>query len=202
MSGLGRRILAILGYVPLLTLGMYVARTTSKLDKVQDGFIHYHSVSVFNLAMASFFFSFWNPRTPKTCITSPKSDVTSTVSYQASDDPIAETMVETYCSQDLYYSNQRTRNQFRPRNAGKGTTSYQLRQFAEATLGGGSLRKIVKLPEGEDENEWLAVNSELVLTGDHINVRSCQIQWSISIITSTFYMVQLQSFARRNLVLR
>ena len=58
-------------------------------------------------------------------------------------------------------SNQRTRNQFRPRPGGKqGTTSYQLRQYAEATLGGGSLRKIVKLPEGEDENEWLAVNSE------------------------------------------
>lgn len=56
-------------------------------------------------------------------------------------------------------SNQRTRNQFRPRNATKGTSSYQLRQYAEATLGGGSLRKIVKLPEGEDENEWLAVNS-------------------------------------------
>lgn len=58
------------------------------------------------------------------------------------------------------YRNQRTRNQFRPRNANKGTTSYQLRQYAEATLGGGSLRKIVKLPEGEDENEWLAVNSK------------------------------------------
>lgn len=35
-----------------------------------------------------------------------------------------------------------------------------LRQYAEATLGGGSLRKAVKLPEGEDEDEWLAVNSE------------------------------------------
>jgi len=57
------------------------------------------------------------------------------------------------------YRNQRTRNQFRPRNTTKGTSSYQLRQYAEATLGGGSLRKIVKLPEGEDENEWLAVNS-------------------------------------------
>jgi MOB kinase activator 1 len=56
-------------------------------------------------------------------------------------------------------SNQRTRNQFRPRTTTKGTTGYQLRQYAEATLGGGSLRKIVKLPEGEDENEWLAVNS-------------------------------------------
>lgn len=64
--------------------------------------------------------------------------------------------------------NQRTRNQFRPRNATKGTTSYQLRQYAEATLGGGSLRKIVKLPEGEDENEWLAVN--MVDFYNHINL--------------------------------
>lgn len=53
------------------------------------------------------------------------------------------------------------RSQFRPRPGGKaGATSYQLRQYAEATLGGGSLRKIVKLPEGEDENEWFAVNSK------------------------------------------
>lgn len=54
--------------------------------------------------------------------------------------------------------NARTRAQFKPRQANKGTTSYQLRQFAEATLGSGSLRKAVKLPEGEDLNEWLAVN--------------------------------------------
>ena len=57
-------------------------------------------------------------------------------------------------------SNQRTKNQFRPRVGKGGATSYQLRQYAEVTLGGGSLRKVVKLPEGEDENEWLAVNSE------------------------------------------
>ena len=57
-------------------------------------------------------------------------------------------------------SNQRTKNQFRPRLGKGGATSYQLRQYAEVTLGGGSLRKVVKLPEGEDENEWLAVNSE------------------------------------------
>lgn len=57
-------------------------------------------------------------------------------------------------------SNQRTtKNQFRPRVGKGGSTSYQLRQYAEVTLGGGSLRKAVKLPEGEDENEWLAVNS-------------------------------------------
>ncbi|WEW57170.1 Mitotic exit network component [Emydomyces testavorans] len=52
----------------------------------------------------------------------------------------------------------RSRGPFRPRTANKGTTNYQLRQFAEATLGSGSLRKAVKLPEGEDLNEWLAVN--------------------------------------------
>ncbi|KAL5051453.1 hypothetical protein BDW71DRAFT_53921 [Aspergillus fruticulosus] len=55
-------------------------------------------------------------------------------------------------------SNARTRAPFKPRSTAKGTTSYQLRQFAEATLGSGSLRKAVKLPEGEDLNEWLAVN--------------------------------------------
>lgn len=55
-------------------------------------------------------------------------------------------------------SNARSRNQFKPTRSNKGTTSYQLRQFAEATLGSGSLRKAVKLPEGEDLNEWLAVN--------------------------------------------
>lgn len=55
-------------------------------------------------------------------------------------------------------SNARTRAPFKPRSAAKGTSSYQLRQFAEATLGSGSLRKAVMLPEGEDLNEWLAVN--------------------------------------------
>lgn len=58
-------------------------------------------------------------------------------------------------------SNARSRNQFKPTRSNKGTTSYQLRQFAEATLGSGSLRKAVKLPEGEDLNEWLAVNGML-----------------------------------------
>ena len=58
-------------------------------------------------------------------------------------------------------SNARTRGQFKPQRAGKGTSSFQLRQFAEATLGSGSLRKAVKLPEGEDLNEWLAVNGKI-----------------------------------------
>lgn len=52
------------------------------------------------------------------------------------------------------------RGSFKPQKANKGTSSWQLRQFAEATLGSGSLRKAVRLPEGEDLNEWLAVNSK------------------------------------------
>lgn len=87
-----------------------------------------------------------------------------TVQIMQDEDPFIQHPEPAYMppySQEYGGSNQRTRNQFRPRNANKGTTSYQLRQYAEATLGGGSLRKIVKLPEGEDENEWLAVNSKV-----------------------------------------
>lgn len=35
----------------------------------------------------------------------------------------------------------------------------QLRQHIDATLGSGNLREAVRLPPGEDLNEWLAVNS-------------------------------------------
>lgn len=56
------------------------------------------------------------------------------------------------------FSNPRTRAPFKPQKASRGTSSWQLKQYAEATLGSGSLRKAVKLPEGEDKDEWLAVN--------------------------------------------
>nr|POE54155.1 putative maintenance of ploidy protein mob1 [Quercus suber] len=62
-------------------------------------------------------------------------------------------------------SNARNRNQasFQPRKNAKGTNSWQLKQFAEATLGSGSLKKVVQLPEGENRDEWLAVNGIAVL---------------------------------------
>lgn len=41
----------------------------------------------------------------------------------------------------------------------------QLRKHIDATLGSGNLREAVKLPPGEDPNEWLAVNS---ITLSHI----------------------------------
>lgn len=63
-------------------------------------------------------------------------------------------------------SNARSRQTaFQPRKGAKGSNSWQLKQFAEATLGSGSLRKVVQLPEGEDRDEWLAVNGTLSLTG-------------------------------------
>lgn len=87
---------------------------------------------------------------------------------QDGEDPFARDSEAAHACGTLYShggspSNQRTRG-FRPqRPAGKGgANASQLRQYAEATLGGGSLKKIVKLPEGEDENEWLAVNSKRV----------------------------------------
>lgn len=67
----------------------------------------------------------------------------------------------------LTCSNSHARNRqqaaFQPQKRAKGTNSWQLKQFAEATLGSGSLRKVVQLPEGEDRDEWLAVNGEKTL---------------------------------------
>jgi MOB kinase activator 1 len=59
-------------------------------------------------------------------------------------------------------SNPRTRAPFKPQKSNRGTSSWQLKQYAEATLGSGSLRKAVKLPEGEDKDEWLAVNGRKI----------------------------------------
>ncbi|KAG5573652.1 hypothetical protein H5410_063418 [Solanum commersonii] len=53
--------------------------------------------------------------------------------------------------------NQRT---FRPKkSAPSGSKGAQLRQHIDSTLGSGNLREAVRLPPGEDINEWLAVNS-------------------------------------------
>ncbi|KAI9353362.1 Mob1/phocein [Zopfochytrium polystomum] len=40
----------------------------------------------------------------------------------------------------------------------EGSQIEQLKQHAKVTLGSGNLRLAVQLPEGEDVNEWLAVN--------------------------------------------
>lgn len=96
-------------------------------------------------------------------------------------------------------SNARSRNQFKPTRSNKGTTSYQLRQFAEATLGSGSLRKAVRLPEGEDLNEWLAVNGTHSAGSEEVRAPADSMaQLSISTTRSTFSMAQSRSSARLN----
>jgi hypothetical protein len=38
----------------------------------------------------------------------------------------------------------------------------KLKKHIDATLGSGNLREVVRLPVGEDVNEWLAVNSKFL----------------------------------------
>lgn len=151
--------------VAQLTIGMLADRCSLPLPYIQDDFLHYHSVSTIHdlsMTLLSSTTHLMSPGSPKGLSPVCTFDQT-TSNFMADIDAFPEPPQAVYVVPYLHdenNSNQRTRNQFRPRNATKGTSSYQLRQYAEATLGGGSLRKIVKLPEGEDENEWLAVNSE------------------------------------------
>ena len=58
-------------------------------------------------------------------------------------------------------SGSRSAKTFKPKkNIPEGSHQYELLKHAEATLGSGNLRQAVMLPEGEDLNEWIAVNSE------------------------------------------
>ncbi|CAE1326470.1 MOB kinase activator 1B isoform X1 [Argonauta hians] len=57
-------------------------------------------------------------------------------------------------------SGSRNNKTFKPKkNIPEGTHQYDLMKHAAATLGSGNLRMAVLLPEGEDLNEWVAVNT-------------------------------------------
>lgn len=45
-------------------------------------------------------------------------------------------------------------------NGGGGGKQLEIIRHASATLGSGNIRDAVKLPQGEDLNEWIAVNSK------------------------------------------
>ncbi|KAE9587671.1 MOB kinase activator-like 1A [Lupinus albus] len=54
----------------------------------------------------------------------------------------------------------RNQKTFRPKkSAPSGSKGAKLQKHIDATLGSGNLRDAVKLPPGEDINEWLAVNA-------------------------------------------
>ena len=59
-----------------------------------------------------------------------------------------------------FCSGSRSTKTFKPKkNIPEGTHQYDLMKHAAATLGSGNLRLAVVLPDGEDLNEWVAVNS-------------------------------------------
>ncbi|KAK1301840.1 MOB kinase activator-like 1 [Acorus calamus] len=53
----------------------------------------------------------------------------------------------------------RNQKTFRPKKNAPGNKGAQLQRHINATLGSGNLREAVRLPPGEDINEWLAVNT-------------------------------------------
>ncbi|KIR40093.1 kinase regulator [Cryptococcus deuterogattii 99/473] len=57
---------------------------------------------------------------------------------------------------------------FKPKKVPEGTKQWQLKQYAQQTLGSGNLRTAVKLPEGEDLQEWIAVH--VVDFFNHVNM--------------------------------
>jgi len=59
-------------------------------------------------------------------------------------------------------SGSRNYKTFKPKkHIPEGSHQFDLMKYAMQTLGSGNLRLAVALPEGEDLNEWVAVNSEL-----------------------------------------
>lgn len=61
----------------------------------------------------------------------------------------------------FFFSGSRASKTFKPKkNIPEGTHQYELMKHAATTLGSGNLRLAVILPEGEDLNEWVAVNSK------------------------------------------
>lgn len=77
------------------------------------------------------------------------------------------------------YSGSRSNKTFKPKkNIPEGTHQYDLMRHAAATLGSGNLRLAVMLPEGEDLNEWVAVNSET----KHSSIIVSKFPWTVSTV--------------------
>lgn len=70
-----------------------------------------------------------------------------------------------------FVSGSRSSKTFKPKkNIPEGTHQYDLMKHAAATLGSGNLRLAVMLPEGEDLNEWVAVNSKFLCCTCNIRI--------------------------------
>lgn len=60
-----------------------------------------------------------------------------------------------------------------PKSERQGDLHRTIKATMKATLGGGELRKSVKLPEGEDENEWIAVNTVHFFNASNLVYGAC-----------------------------
>lgn len=49
----------------------------------------------------------------------------------------------------------------------EGSHGHELMKHASHTLGSGNIKLAVQLPDGEDLNEWIAVNSKIILIKEH-----------------------------------
>lgn len=102
-------------------------------------------------------------------------------------------------------SGSRSSKTFKPKkNIPEGTHQYDLMKHAAATLGSGNLRLAVMLPDGEDQNEWVAVNSKdssiLHFSKNVCNDIHLTFQLLTFLIKSTCCMAPLPSFAQRRAV--
>ena len=56
-------------------------------------------------------------------------------------------------------------------------------KYASRTLGSGNIKQAVQLPEGEDLNEWIAVNSEYRhFQHTHTHIHTCMVVYQFKII--------------------
>lgn len=107
-------------------------------------------------------------------------------------------------------SGSRSSKTFKPKkNIPEGTHQYDLMKHAAATLGSGNLRLAVMLPDGEDQNEWVAVNSKDFCFFFFVLLASCiwhdshfiSSQLLTFSIRSTCCMAPLPSFALKRAAL-
>ena len=103
----------------------------------------------------------------------------------------------------FFSSGSRSSKTFKPKkNIPEGTHQYDLMKHAAATLGSGNLRLAVMLPDGEDQNEWVAVNSKFFNAYFMLPVviMLSFLQLSTSSTKSTCCMAQSQSSVPKRVV--
>lgn len=94
----------------------------------------------------------------------------------------------------LFYQSGKTSKTFKPRkNVTEANEShnFDVSKHASTTLGSGNLRLAVTLPEGEDINEWVAVNSEFLssLLLKHISYLILQVCFILILVLVKTYLV-------------